>query len=321
MNSRHLEGGLIMATKVESLSFPAAKKTRKKVSIIPYLFIAPHLLFFSAFLAWPFFYGVYISLFRFDFLRPENRPFVGLKNYINLFNPKSVQFDDFWNGVSNTGEFILWSVVPLVVIALVLAVLLHRNYPGRGIFRTIFFAPYTLSVTVASVLWWWIFQGQGGLVNNVLKGIGLNPPNWLGDMPGAWIAITIATVWWTIGFNTIIFLTALQEIPKSLYEAASIDGANSQQQFMLITVPMLRSVLVFVLTITLIASANLFGQPYLMTGGGPAEGTQTVIYRIFIEGIQRSQMGRAAAMSILVAVMLLSLTYLNFKFFGSTQEQ
>ncbi|MGE5643245.1 MAG: carbohydrate ABC transporter permease, partial [Byssovorax cruenta] len=256
-----------MATKVEALSYPAAKKARKKISIVPYLFIAPHLLFFTAFLAWPFFYGIYISLFRFDFLRPEKRPFVGLKNYINLFNPKSVQFSDFWNALGNTGEFILWSVLPLVGIALILAVLLNRNYPGRGVFRTIFFAPYTLSVTVASVLWWWIFQ-QTGLINQVLKIIGLKPLNWLGDMPGAWMAITIATVWWTIGFNTVIFLTALQEIPKSLYEAAAIDGANSRQQFWLITRPMLRSVLVFVLTITLIASANLFGQPFIMTGGG-----------------------------------------------------
>jgi multiple sugar transport system permease protein len=309
-----------MATKVEALSYPAAKKTRKKISIIPYLFVAPHLLFFTAFLAWPFFYGIYISLFRFDFLRPEKRPFVGLKNYINLFNPKSVQFSDFWNALGNTGEFILWSVLPLVGIALILAVLLNRNYPGRGVFRTIFFAPYTLSVTVASVLWWWIFQ-QTGLINQVLKIIGLKPLNWLGDMPGAWIAITIATVWWTIGFNTVIFLTALQEIPKSLYEAAAIDGANSRQQFWLITIPMLRSVLVFVLTITLIASANLFGQPFIMTGGGPVKGTETVIQRIFSEGILRSQMGSAAAMSIFVALLLLSLTYLNFKFFGQTEER
>lgn len=308
-----------MATKVESISVPAARKARKKISIVPYLFIAPHLLFFSAFLAWPFFYGIYISLFRFDFLQPKNRPFVGLKNYVDLFNPASVPFEKFWKSLGNTGEFILWSVLPLVGIALLLAVLLNRNYPGRGVFRTIFFAPYTLSVTVASVLWWWIFQ-QTGIVNQVLQLVGLKPLNWLGDLPNAWIAITVATVWWTIGFNTIIFLTALQEIPKSLYEAASLDGANAQQQFFLITIPMLRSVLVFVLTITLIASANLFGQPYLMTAGGPADGTQTVIYRIFFEGILRSQMGRAAAMSIVVALMLLVLTYLNFKFFGQTEE-
>jgi multiple sugar transport system permease protein len=309
-----------MATKVEALRVPTARKARKKVSIVPYLFIAPHLLFFIAFLAWPFFYGIYISLFRFDFLQPNNRPFIGLKNYVDLFNPESVPFEKFWNALGNTGEFILWSVPPLVGIALLLAVLLNRNYSGRGVFRTIFFAPYTLSVTVASVLWWWIFQ-QTGIVNQVLQLIGLEPVNWLGDLPGAWVAITVATVWWTIGFNTIIFLTALQEIPKSLYEAASLDGANARQQFFLITIPMLRSVLVFVLTITLIASANLFGQPYLMTGGGPADGTQTVIYRIFFEGILRSQMGRAAAMSILVALMLLVLTYLNFKFFGQTEER
>ncbi len=309
-----------MATKVESLSYSPTRKAHKKVSIIPYLFIAPHLLFFTAFLAWPFFYGIYISLFRFDFLQPKNRPFVGIKNYANLFNPESVQFDKFWNALGNTGEFILWSVLPLVGVALLLAVLLNRNYAGRGLFRTIFFAPYTLSVTVASVLWWWIFQ-QTGIVNQVIQALGFKPINWLGDLPGAWVAITVATVWWTIGFNTIIFLTALQEIPKSLYEAASLDGANSRQQFFLITIPMLRSVMVFVLTITLIASANLFGQPYIMTAGGPADGTQTVIYRIFFEGILRGQMGTAAAMSIFVAILLLSLTYLNFKFFGATEQQ
>jgi multiple sugar transport system permease protein len=234
--------------------------------------------------------------------------------------PSSIPFDKFWNALSNTGEFMLWSVPPLVGLALLLAVLLNRNYPGRGVFRTIFFAPYTLSVTVASVLWWWIFQ-QTGIVNQTIQAMGLKPVNWLGDMPGAWVAITICTIWWTIGFNTVIFLTALQEIPKSLYEAASLDGADSWQQFFLITVPMLRSVLVFVLTITLIASANLFGQPYIMTGGGPADGTQTVIHRIFFEGMLRGQMGTAAAMSIFVATLLLSLTYLNFKFFGQTEER
>lgn len=305
----------------KSVKNSATKAVRRKFSITPYLFIAPHLLFFGTFLAYPFFYGIYISLFKFDFLRPDRRPFIGLKNYANLFDPKSVQYDAFWNGLKNTGEFILWSVIPLVGIALLLAVILNRNYPFRGVFRTIFFAPYALSVTVASLLWWWIFQGQGGLLNHYLQFIGLRPPNWLGSMPEAWISITIATIWWTIGFNTIIFLAALQDIPKSLYEAASIDGATRNQQFFFITVPMLRSVLVFVLTITLIASANLFGQPYIMTAGGPVRHTETVIYRIYIEGITRNQMGSAAAMSIFFAFSLLSLTFLNFKLFGNVESQ
>jgi multiple sugar transport system permease protein len=299
---------------------PRVAGQRRRFSLTPYLFILPHLIFFSVFLAWPFFYGLYISLFEFDFLRPEHRPFVGLENYLNLFQRGSIQFKDFWRAMGNTGEFILWSVPPLVGIALILAVLLNAKYPGRNFFRTLFFAPYTLSVTVAAVLWWWIFQSQGGLINHYLGQLGIKGPNWLSSMPEAWVAITIATVWWTIGFNTVIFLAALQDIPGFLYEAASIDGANPIQQFLYVTFPLLRPVLVFVITITLIASANLFGQPYIMTAGGPLQQTETVIYRIYIEGILRNQMGSAAAMSVFIAFLLLSLTALNFKLFGRAEQ-
>jgi multiple sugar transport system permease protein len=295
------------------------RKRRPNFNITPYLFILPHLIFFAAFLAYPFFYGLYMSFFEFDFLRPERRPFVGLENYTDLFNPASIPYEDFWRAMINTGEFIVWSVPPLVIIALVLAVLLNREFSGRNLFRTVYFAPYTLSVTVAAVLWWWIFQSQGGLLNQYLSQLGLPTPNWLSSMPEAWVAITIATVWWTIGFNTIIFLAALQEIPRALYEAAAIDGATPFQQFRHVTIPMLRPVLIFVITITLIASANLFGQPYIMTAGGPLQETETVIYRIFIEGILRNQMGRAAAMSIFLAALLLTLTALNFKLFGQSE--
>lgn len=295
---------------------PAVVTRRRRWNVTPYLFILPHLIFFAAFLGYPFFYGLYMSLFEFDFLRPERRPFVGLRNYTRLFDPGSIQYDDFWRAMVNTGEFIVWSVPPLVILALVLAVLLNRSFRGRNLFRTIYFAPYTLSVTVAAVLWWWIFQSQGGLLNQYINMLGWKAPNWLSAMPEAWVAITIATIWWTIGFNTVIFLAALQEIPKALYDAASIDGASPLQQFFYVTIPMLRPVLIFVITITLIASANLFGQPYIMTAGGPLQQTETVIYRIFIEGILRNQMGSAAAMSIFLAAILLLLTALNFRVFG-----
>lgn len=293
---------------------PARGRTR--LSWTPYLFILPHLIFFAAFLAWPFFYGIYISLFDFDFLRPEYRPFVGLGNYRNLFDPSSLQFSDFWNAMGNTAEFVLYSVPPLVFLALLLAVLLNGKYPGRNLFRGLYFAPYALSVTVAAVLWRWIFQ-QGGLVNFYLDGLGLPQPSWLGSMPWAWVSLVIATVWWTIGFNTVIFLAALQEIPDTLYEAAAIDGATSWKQFRYITIPMLRPVLLFVVTITLIASANLFGQPYIMTErGGPVNQTEPVMLRIYTEGIGFNRMGSAAAMSVFVAVILLVLTTVNFRIFG-----
>src|SRR5919199_381121 len=275
-----------MATTMERarVAAPIQATSGKAFNWTPYLFILPHLVVFAAFLGWPFFYGLYISLFNFDFLRPEFRPFVGLQNYANLFTPSSVQFSDFWRAMTNTGWFVLCSVPPLVVVALVLAVLLNGKYRGRNLFRTIYFAPFALSPVVASMIWRWMFE-QGGLVNTYEANLGLPQTPWLGTMPWPWIAITVCTVWWTVGFNTVIFLSALQEIPASLYEAARIDGANKFQQFFQITVPMLRSVLVFVITTTLIASANLFAQPYIMTGGGPVHQTEPIIQRIYIEGI------------------------------------
>jgi multiple sugar transport system permease protein len=296
--------------------------TQRRFSWTPYLFILPHLIFFVAFLAYPFFYGIYISLFNFDFLRPEFRPFVGLENYANLLiDRNSIQFSDFWRSVGNTGWFLLYSVPPLVIVALLLAVLLNGKYRWRNLFRGIYFAPYALSVTVAAVLWRWLFE-QGGLVDTSLQRMGMQSVSWLGSQPWAWIAITVCTVWWTIGFNTVIFLAALQDIPDSLYEAAGIDGAGAFQQFINITIPMLRPVLVFVITITLIASANLFGQSYIMTGTqSRVIGTESIIQKIYDEGIAQNRMGSAAAMSILLAAALLILTTLNFRVFGRSEKE
>lgn len=294
-------------------------RTKGRFRWTPYLFILPHLIFFVAFLGWPLFYGIYISLFNYDFSFPDYRPFVGLQNYRNLFDPASIQFEDFWDSVVNTLVFVLWSLPPLVIVALLLAVLLNGNYRGRNFFRGLYFAPWSLSAVVASLLGWWVFQNQGGLMNNFLGSVGLPQVSWLGSLPWAWIAITLVTVWWTVGFNTIIFLAALQDIPAPLYEAASIDGANAVQKFFGVTVPMLRPVIIFVITITLIASANLFAQPLVMTNGGPAGATESVIMRIYTEGFGAFRMGSAAAMSVLVAALLLILTLINFRVFGDSE--
>jgi multiple sugar transport system permease protein len=300
----------------------ASTVVRRGFSWTPYLFILPHLIFFAAFLAYPFFYGIYISLFNFDFLRPEFRPFVGLENYANLLvNRESIQFTDFWGAVGNTARFLLYSVPPLVIFALLLAVLLNGKYRGRNVFRGLYFAPYALSVTVAAVLWRWLFE-QGGLIDTLQQRLGMESVSWLGAQPWALIAITICTIWWTIGYNTVIFLAALQDIPDSLYEAGAIDGANAFQQFFYITIPMLRPVLIFVVTITLIASANLFGQPHIMTGTqSRSVGTESIIQRIYAEGILQNRMGSAAAMSIFLAAALLVLTVLNFRVFGQNEQE
>jgi multiple sugar transport system permease protein len=298
---------------------PEMDTGRKKVSLTPYLFILPHLIFFIAFIGYPFFNGIWISLHQFDYLRPATNRFIGLQNYINLFSPGTLKFNEFWNAMGNTLEFVLWSVPFLVIIPLLLAVLLNTKTPGRNIYRAIYFAPWVLSVSVVGLLWWWIFQSQGGLLNYYLQDLGMTVPRWLSSMPYAWISIVIATIWWTSGFNMIIFLAALQDIPDVLYEAGQIDGASTWQLFRSITLPMLRPVLIFIVIITIIASFNLFGQPFFMTGGGPAQAggggaTEPVMLRIYTEGFVRPFQGSAAAMSIIVAAIMIIVSYLNFRF-------
>ncbi len=177
-----------------------------------------------------------------------------------------------------------------------------------------------LSAAVVGLLGFWIFQSQGGLINYYLIQLGINPPRWLSTLPWAWVSIVLITIWWTLGFNMIILLAALQDIPRHLYESASLDGATPWRQFISITLPILRPVLVFVIIITIISSFNLFAQPFFMTNGGPAQAsgggaTEPVMLRIYREGFERNQLGMAAAMSFIVATIMILFSYTNFRLF------
>jgi multiple sugar transport system permease protein len=303
----------------------ASKKRRGKFSVVPYLFILPHFLFFVCFIAYPFLNGLYISLFRYDYLQPSTNAFVGLQNYIDLFTQGNIEFQQFWYSLGNTLQFVVYSVPLLIVIPLLLALLLNTKIKGITIFRTIYFAPWVLSVSVTGLLWWWIFQSEGGLINYYLVMLHLNTPSWLSTLPWAWVAIVVATIWWTAGFNMIILLAALQNISSELYEAGAVDGASKWQLFWRITLPLLRPMLLFILIISIIASFNLFGQPYLMTQGGPAEpsgvgATTPVMYAIYNEGFVRHYVGSAAAMSFLVAIIMIVISYANFRIFRGREE-
>jgi multiple sugar transport system permease protein len=295
---------------------------RKKLNWTPYLFILPHLIFFVVFVGYPFFRGLYISVLQYDYLRPDSTRFVGLDNYARLFTEGDVKFNVFWNSLFNTLEFVLYSVPPLIIIPLLLAVLINTKTPGRNFFRAVYFAPWVLSVAVISLIWWWIFQSQGGLINYYLDLLGIQGPRWLSTVPWGWVAIVVATVWWTLGFNMIIILAALQDIPDQLYEAAAIDGATGVQAFFRVTLPLLQPVMVFIIITTVIASFNLFGQPLLMTRGDPREisgggATEPVMMRIYQEGFGNSSpdQGLAAAMSFIVAALMIIISYANFRIF------
>lgn len=300
---------------------------RARLDVVPYLFVLPHFVFFFVFAMWPFALGLIISLFEYDVLRPEANKFVGLENYGRLFTQGTVEYAVFWNALINTIEFVLLSVPLLILIPLGMALLLNTRLPGRNFFRAIYFAPWVLSSAVVGLLGFWIFQSQGGLVNYYLKALGIAQPRWLSSMPAAWFAIVITTVWWTSGFNMVILLAALQNIPAALYEAAAIDGASAWQRFRHITIPQLRPVLLFIIIITVIASFNLFAQPFFMTDrGGPAQSggggsTEPIMLRIYNEGFVRNRMGSSAAMSFVVALIMVMVSYLNFRLFRTREGE
>lgn len=266
----------------------------------------------------PFVYNVYISLSDYTF--GGNETFIGLQNYANLANSSDYHFPIFWNSLWNTVIFVLISTPMLVITGLFLAILVNGKYRGRNVFRAIYFAPWTLGIAVVGLLWWWIFNGSLGILTNFLQGYGIDSPEWLTTQPWAWFSILLATLWWTVGFNTIILLAGLQGISPDLYEAATVDGADRWAQFRFITVPSLRPVLLLVITLQIIASFNLVGQPQIMTGGGPGNETRSVLQYVYDTGFTNGgqyQLGQAAAMAFIVALVMVVVSVINFRLFRS----
>jgi multiple sugar transport system permease protein len=283
-------------------------------------FILPHFLLFLFMVGLPFVYNIYISLTNYTF--GGDASFVGLQNFRDIANPDDYHFPVFWNGVWNTILFVITSTPLLVIAGLVLAVVVNGKYPGRNLFRAIFFAPWTLGIGVVGLLWWWLLNSQFGLLTLLLAQFGIPSPNWLTTNPAAWFSINLATLWWTVGFNTIILLAGLQAIAPELYEAAAIDGANRWQQFRHVTVPSLRPVLLLVITLQVIASFNMVGQSQIMTGGGPGNETRTALLYVYETGFTNGgqfQLGMAAAMALIVAAMMVVVSVINFRVFRSDE--
>jgi multiple sugar transport system permease protein len=282
---------------------------------IAYLFLAPYLTLFTVFVAFPAVYGLWVSFHSWDLLLP-NKPWVGLGNYRNLLDPSTATGGDFWQSMKATAIFTVASVPLLVVLPLGVALILNQKFRGRNFFRAVYFAPYVLGVAVIGVLWTLLLDPNIGVVNFYLEKVGA-PENiaWTTSLPWAWVALVGVTVWWTLGYNAVIYLAGLQDIPRELYEAAKVDAASRWGRFRHVTLPGLRPVLVFIVTITILASANMFGQAWLITGGAPGNETRTAIMFIAQEGLQSFRLGSAAAMSFVLAVFLMLVSLVTFFFF------
>lgn len=290
--------------------------------LTPYALCAPYVILLLTFVVGPAIFGIWISLHDWDYLLPE-KPFVGAQNYVDLFDPESVISERFWVGMTNTGIFTVASVPFLVVIPLGVALLLNRRFPARTFFRAMIFAPFVLGVAVIGVLFNYLLETDFGLINAAIEffhwlfDLALplppyEPIGWTQTQPWAWVALVAMTVWWTLGFNTVIYLAGIQSIPVEQYEAAEIDGAGSWGKLIHITLPGLRMVMVFIITITILASANMFGQSYLVTNGGPGDSTRTAIMVMTQEGLREFKMGSASAMSYILAIFLAIVAVINF---------
>jgi len=240
--------------------------------------------------------------------------YVGLEFYARLVTPGTPQFDFFWKTMGNTALFTAMTVPALLLAALGLALLLDRPIPGRAFFRAVFFLPTILAVSVMGLTWRWMFENQTGLVNVLLDLIPFTQAMpFLTNVGWAWVPIVVGTIWWTVGFNMILYGAALAAIPRVYYEAAMIDGAGAWDQFRHITWPQLNPVTLFALVTTTIASFQLFGQPHVITAGGPLRTTQSVMMFITEEAFSNFQFASAAAMSVFFGLLLLLVTAFQFR--------
>jgi multiple sugar transport system permease protein len=275
------------------------------------IFLAPALVLLGIFLVFPIIYLGYLSFTGGSFTR-SGVHWVGMNNYIRLFLTP-----DFWQVIVNTLYFTIGTVIPSIVIPLGLAVLLNQSLPLTGLLRTIYFIPSIVSLVAAGLGFRWIFQTDGAM-NGLLANFGIDKIAWLSDPIWAMPVIILLSVWKQIGFNLVVFLAGLQTIPVSRYEAAELDGANGWQQFLYITLPGIQPTLIFAGITTAIFTLKSFEQVYIITGGGPLNSTNLLVYYIYDRAFAQFDFGYAAAAAMVLLAFTSILVY--FQLQTSTQE-
>jgi multiple sugar transport system permease protein len=263
-------------------------------------FLAPFLVMYLLFIIGPAIYGLVMSFTHASLVKSGLNGWAGLANY-----KEALQSSDFWSSLWHTIWFTILTTPPLIAIALGLALLADRAGRGRWFYRLAFFAPYVLPSAVVALIWMWLYTPGLGLLDTTLTKIGITPPNWLGSESFAMWSLAITTVWWTLGFNFVLYLAGLQDIPRELYEAAAIDGAGPWQQIRTITIPMLGRTTTLVAVLQVIASLKVFDQMYLMTSGGPNFSTRSILEYIYDEGFTNFRVGYASALSTLFFIVVL----------------
>lgn len=286
----------------------------KKNSRVGYLFLTPFMIAFVLFLIIPTITGFYLSLTDYNGMSLANASFVGLDNYKAMFDSSSYYYSDFWDSLIRTFVFVLLITPAVIFIPLVLSYILNTMTYGKKIIKGMFYIPVVLSVSGIATLAAWVFDQKYGFLNYILTSLGFDAVPWLTNPELAFIAIVLLTIWWTMGGNLIIYIASMQGISTEMYEAADIEGANKITQFFKITIPSIKPQLAFTLIMSIIASFNIYGQPAVLTGGGPGKSTTTIAMYIRDTAFGSTQAaGMASAMGILFGIMMIAITFFQFK--------
>ena len=303
-----------MGEKVKSLL--GKKKYRslaRKETISAYLFLLPAAIFFITFVVLPMIGGLVMSFFDYN---PRNSEFIGIENYINIFSDPI-----FKKSMFNTLFLVIGNVPIVMVFSMFVAVNIYKKSSKvRSFFRSIFYLPAIASVVSITVVWGWIFHPNYGILNHILVFFGVDPKVWLGEPSIAKWAILMVLVTLSVGQPIVLYMASLGNIPKEYQEAAEIDGANPRQLFWNVTWPLLKPTTLYIVIITTINSFQCFSIIQLLTAGGPNYSTTTIMYQVYEKSFTLGQYGLASSMGVVLAIIVMAISVIQYKYFGSDVE-
>ena len=270
------------------------------------LFVLPALIPLIVFWIYPICRSIWISFTDWDYMTPTYH-FVFLKNYISLFKDSR-----FYEALLNTLVFTIGTLVPTIVIGLGLAVLLQKPFIGSGIVKFILFSPWITPTVAISIVWTWIYQPNDGLANMVLSLFGMPGLKWISSSQTAMLSVIIVTVWKSMGYAMIFYLSALEKIPDELYEASALDGAGKWRQFKAVTLPCISPTTFFLMIITMINSLQAYDQIQILTQGGPSGSTRTLLYMYYQLGFEEYKMGQATSVAVIMIIITVLLSLIQF---------
>lgn len=282
-----------MATK-SALRAGKARQSGSKAAWIPYLFLAAPLALFLMWVIGPMIYSFYLSLTNWDGVSAPG--FIGLRNYVRLFNDKI-----FWTALTNNAKWVISFITAPVVIGLALAMVLNRAIPGSRAIKSAFYSPYIIAPVVIGLIWGWMYQPATGLFNSVLNALGIaKTPGWLSDPKLATWCIIAAAIWRQVGYIMTLYLAGLQGVDQSLIDASQVDGCNFWQTFRNVIFPLLSPITVVVVVISIIDSLRSFDLVFVMTRGGPANSSSVLANMMYIEAFNNYKMGYGAAIAVIL---------------------